>query len=122
MGIGLGLFILAALPSAGGLYLGVVVFAAGMAMSFPALLAFVVNRADPNDRAFVVASFSMLFDLAFALGAVIIGAAVALANERAGFAVGGLFALAGLLPLRSAARRNREPGALHRDRPPAVER
>ncbi len=70
----------------------------------------------------IVASFSMFFDLAFALGAVIIGAAVALANERAGFAVGGLFALAGLLPLRSAARRNREPGALHRDRPPAVER
>jgi MFS family permease len=103
--LGAGLFIVAAVPSAVGLYAGVVVFSAGMAMNFPALLAMVVNRAHPDDRAFVVASLSIFFDLAFAVGAVVLGVVVGLAGERAAFAVGGLFALAGLVPLRASARR-----------------
>lgn len=103
--IGLGMFVVAAVPSAFGLYAGVVVFSAGMSMNFPSLLALVVNRADPNDRAFVVASLSMFFDLAFAAGAVVIGLVVGLTSERVAFAVGGVCALAGLLPLRAA----REP-------------
>ncbi len=103
--IGLGMFVVAAVPSAFGLYAGVVVFSAGMSMNFPSLLALVVNRADPNDRAFVVASLSMFFDLAFAAGAVVIGLVVGLTSERVAFAVGGVCAFAGLLPLRAA----REP-------------
>jgi predicted MFS family arabinose efflux permease len=102
--IGAGLLVVAAVPVAAGLYLGVIVFAAGMSMNFPALMALVVNRANPNDRAFAVASLSMFFDLAFALGALVIGVVVALSNERAAFAVGGLFAVAGLVPLRMSAR------------------
>lgn len=102
---GAGLLIVAAWPTPVGLYTGVVVFSCGMSMNFPALLAFTVNRADPNDRAFAVASLSMFFDLAFALGAVAIGFVVGLSGERAAFAVGGLFALAGLVPLRASARR-----------------
>ncbi len=102
VGIGLGLFVVAAIPNAFGLYAGVVVFSAGMSMNFPSLLSLVVNRADPNDRAFVVASLSMFFDLAFAAGAVVIGLIVGLTNERVAFAVGGLCALAGLVPLRAA--------------------
>ena len=104
-GLATGLFVIAALPSAFGLYAGVVVFSIGMSMMFPALLALVVNRAEPGDRAFVVASLSMFFDLAFAVGAVIIGAVVAFTDIRFAFAFGGLCALAGLLPLKLAARR-----------------
>ncbi|MFT7598400.1 MAG: MFS family permease [Acidimicrobiales bacterium] len=100
--IGLGLFVIAAIPSAFGLYAGVIVFSAGMSMNFPSLLSLVVGRADPNDRAFVVASLSMFFDLAFATGAVVIGVIVGLANERVAFAVGGVCALAGLIPLWAA--------------------
>ncbi|MGH1488485.1 MAG: MFS transporter [Acidimicrobiales bacterium] len=103
--IGLGLFVVAALPTAFGLYAGVVVFSAGMSMNFPSLLALVVNRADPNDRAFVVASLSMFFDLAFAAGAVVIGLVVGLTNERMAFAIGGVCAIAGLIPLRAARHR-----------------
>ncbi|MCP4227044.1 MAG: MFS transporter [Actinomycetia bacterium] len=73
-------------------------------MNFPALMALVVNRAHPNDRAFVVASLSVFFDLAFAVGALVIGFAVVLANERAAFAVGGVCAIAGLIPLRASSR------------------
>ncbi len=105
VGVGSGLFIMAVVPSALGLYGGVVVFSAGMSMAFPSLLALVVNQADPGDRAFVVASLSMFFDLAFALGAVLIGAVVGLASVRTGFAFGGVCAFAGLLPLLVSARR-----------------
>ncbi|MCP3988066.1 MAG: MFS transporter [Actinomycetia bacterium] len=104
VGIGTGLIVIAAIPSPVGLYGGVVVFSAGMSMNFPALMALVVNRAHPNDRAFVVASLSVFFDLAFAVGALVIGFVVVLANERAAFAVGGVCAIAGLIPLRASSR------------------
>ncbi len=97
--LGSGLLLVAVLPGVPGLFIGVVVFSAGMAMNFPALLAHVVRRTDPADRAFVVASLSLFFDLAFATGAVAVGAVVAVSDERTAFAVGGLFALAGLIPL-----------------------
>lgn len=100
--IGSGLLIVAALPTALGLYLGVITFSAGMSMNFPALMAYVIPRANPNDRAFVVASLSVFFDLSFALAALVVGLIVSVSGERAAFAVGGLCALAGLLPLRIA--------------------
>ena len=103
--IGIGMLVVAAVPSVLGLYGGVVIFAIGMAMNFPAMMAFVVNRAAPNDRAFVVASLSIFFDLGFAFGAVGVGLIVGLANERFAFMVGALCAFAGLIPLRAAAHR-----------------
>lgn len=103
--LGGGLLIVAAVPSAVGLYGGVVVFSFGMALNFPALLALVVRRADAADRAFAVASLSMFFDVAFAVGAVVMGTVVGRAGERTGFLIGGLCALAGLVPLRASARR-----------------
>jgi MFS family permease len=102
--LGAGLLVMAAVPDARGLYAGVVVFSAGMALNFPALLALVVNRAHPGDRAFAVASISVFFDVAFAAGAVIMGAVVGAAGERAAFAVGGGCALLGLAPLWAATR------------------
>jgi MFS family permease len=101
--IGVGLLIVSSTPSAVALYAGVIVFSAGMAMNFPALLALVVNRSAEGDRAFAVASISVFFDLAFAVGALLMGGVVALAGERAAFAAGGLIALVGILPLRMAA-------------------
>lgn len=103
--LGAGLLLVAAWATPVGLFAGVVVFAAGMAMNFPALLAVVVNRSAANERAFAVASLSVFFDVAFAAGAVVMGLIVGVAGERVAFAVGGLFALAGLVPLRLYARR-----------------
>lgn len=100
--IGLGLVIAGAVPSAIGLYAGVVVFSAGMSMNFPSLMALVINRAAPSDRAFAVASLSIFFDIGFAAGAAAIGAVVGVANERTAFVVAGLCALLGIIPLRAA--------------------
>jgi MFS family permease len=103
--LGAGLLVVASWASPIALYGGVVIFAMGMAMNFPALLALVVNRAGPADRAFAVASISVFFDLAFAGGAVVMGAVVALTSERWAFAFGGLCALLGLVPLVAGERR-----------------
>ena len=103
--LGTGLIIVGLIPNAVGLYVGVVIFAAGMSMNFPAMLALVVNRADARDRAFVVASLSVFFDIGFAFGAVAIGVVVGLASESVAFIVGGVCSIAGLLPLRLATRR-----------------
>ena len=103
--LGAGLLLVAAVPTPVGLLAGVVVFASGMAMNFPALLAVVVNRSAASERAFAVASLSVFFDVAFAVGAVVMGLIVGAAGERVAFAVGGLCALAGLIPLRLYARR-----------------
>jgi MFS family permease len=104
--LGTGLLVVAAWASPVGLYAGVVVFSVGMALNFPALLAFVVNRASDADRAFAVASITMFFDVAFAAGAAVMGVIVALSSERWAFAAGGLCALAGLVPLAAEARRS----------------
>ncbi|MDH4366242.1 MAG: MFS transporter [Acidimicrobiia bacterium] len=103
--LGAGLLLVAAVATPVGLFAGVVVFASGMAMNFPALLAVVVNRSAASERAFAVASLSVFFDVAFAVGAVVMGLIVGAAGERVAFAVGGLCALAGLVPLRLYARR-----------------
>jgi MFS family permease len=101
--LGGGLLVVASWPSAAVLYSGVVLLAFGMALNFPALLSLVVNQASPADRAFAVASISVFFDLAFAGGAIAMGVVVAVGSERWAFAVGGLCALAGLIPLRQMA-------------------
>jgi MFS family permease len=103
--LGAGLLVVSAWATAAALYGGVVIFSMGMAMNFPALLTLVVNRAGPADRAFAVASISIFFDVAFAGGAVVMGAVVALTSERWAFAFGGLCALLGLVPLAVGERR-----------------
>ena len=107
--LGAGLLVVAAWASPVGLYSGVIVFSAGMALNFPALLAFVVNRAADADRAFAVASITVFFDVAFAAGAAVMGVIVAVSSERWAFAAGGLCALAGLVPLAAEHRRGVPP-------------
>ncbi|MFN0088789.1 MAG: MFS transporter [Acidimicrobiales bacterium] len=99
--LALGLTIMAAWPAAPGLFTGLVVFAAGMALNFPALLSLVVREATDDDRTHAVASISVFFDIGFGLGGTIVGAVVALSNVRWGFFAGALIALSGVLALRS---------------------
>lgn len=96
-----GLLVMAAVPNGVGLFAGVVLFAFGMALNFPALLALVVNQVGPADRTYAVASFSVFFDIGFGLGGPLVGAVVALTGAvRWGF-VGGAVTLSSLLWLRS---------------------
>ncbi|MDH4148443.1 MAG: MFS transporter [Acidimicrobiia bacterium] len=103
--LGAGLLLIAALGNRPGLYIGVVLFGAGMAVNFPAMLAVVVNLAGPDQRTFAVASLSAFFDVGFALGAPVVGLVVKAGGVRSGLAVGGLMAWSALIVLRGIAPR-----------------
>jgi predicted MFS family arabinose efflux permease len=92
---------MAALGTVTGLFAGTVLFALGMALNFPALLALVVNQAAPEDRTYAVASFSVFFDIGFGLGGPIVGAVVALSSTRLGFVGGAVVTLSSLVALRT---------------------
>jgi predicted MFS family arabinose efflux permease len=104
-----GLLVMAATGTAAGLFAGVVLFALGMALNFPALLALVVNQAEPADRTYAVASFSVFFDIGFGLGGPIVGAVVALSTIRWGFVAGAAVTLSSLLALRTVERATMAP-------------
>jgi MFS family permease len=98
-----GLLVAAASPTLAGLLAGVVLFAFGMALNFPALLALVVRQAADDERTWAVASFSVFFDIGFGAGGPIVGAIVAVSTVRWGFVGGALITLASLLFLRTVA-------------------
>ncbi len=95
---GLGLIGLWAAPV--GLYAGTAVFSVGMALLFPAMFSAVMSAAPDEERSHAVGTFSLFFDLAQGLGAVILGGVVVLSGERGAFVAGALVAASGLAVLR----------------------
>lgn len=91
-----GLAVMAAWPSVPGLILGTVLFAGGMSLMYPAMLTLALTGIDDSERASVVGTVSTFFDLSQGLGALMLGGAAAITNDRGGFLAGSLLALAGL--------------------------
>jgi MFS family permease len=102
-----GLLVMALWQNPVGLYAGTVVFAVGQALSFPALMTIAIEGAPASERGAVVGTFTAFFDLAFGLGAVSLGAVVAVAGYPGSFAGGALVAGLGLLLMFTRARRAR---------------
>lgn len=102
---GLGIVIVAAVPSVIGVVAGTIVFAAGMSLMYPAFLLMSLQGVPDSERASVVGTFSSFFDLSQGLGALICGSAAAFAGNRGAFAAGAVCAAIGLVVLR--APRNR---------------
>jgi MFS family permease len=65
-----------------------------------------------SERASVVGTMSSFFDLSQGLGAFVLGAIAAFAGYRGAFAGGAVFAIAGLVLLRSGIDPRTRPGAL----------
>ena len=95
--VGLGL--VAVTASAGGLYVGTAVLAVGSSLLYPALMAAAVNAVSDDERSTVVATFTMFFEIASAMGGVILGVVAATSSYDGAFLAGALFALAGLVLL-----------------------
>ena len=91
-----GLAVMAAWSSVGGLILGTILFAGGMSLMYPAMLTLALSGVDDSQRASVVGTVSTFFDLSQGLGALMLGGAAALTNDRGGFLAGSLLAVAGL--------------------------
>jgi MFS family permease len=105
--LAVGLATMAAWQAPLGLYAGTLVFAGGSSLLFPALNVLVIDAAPASERSSAVATFSLFFDLSQGVGALVLGAVVAVGGEPAAFAVGALLCVAGLVVLR-----RRVPGTL----------
>ena len=89
------------------------VFAGGMALQYPALMAMAVNRADEHERAAVVGTFTAFFDLAQGAGGFVLGGVAAASGYRASFLGGAVCALLGLALLRGKVARGPAPPWRH---------
>lgn len=96
-----GLLIMAGWESVAGLMIGTVVFAVGMAFMYPALMTLALYGVNDNERAAVVGTFSSFFDISQGLGALIVGTIAELSGFRGAFLGGAVFAISGLVLLRS---------------------
>jgi MFS family permease len=97
--LALGLFVIAGVPQAIGLYGATVLIALGVTFFYPSLLAASVNAVPESERVGVVSSFTMFFEVGTAMGGLVLGLVGELAGKRATFAAGGLIVIAGVVVL-----------------------
>lgn len=100
-GLGIGSLLVAALRSPVGLYIGTVVIALGISLLYPSLLAAAVNSVSEAERAQVIATFTMFFEVGTIAGGLVLGPVVAGTSEPAAFLGGAVFAGLGVVLLRS---------------------
>lgn len=105
-----GLGVIAAVPTLGGLVGGVVVFALGQSLAFPALMSLTVDSVPPAERASVIGTFTAFIDIGFGLGPLTLGAVAEAAGYRGAFAAGSAVAAAGLALLATRVRSGRGGG------------
>lgn len=94
--ISVGLTGIAIAPSVLVVYLALVPFGIGIALQYPGLLALVISRAPAGRRSTAISTFTMFFDVASGVGAVLIGVAATIAGYRVAFGVCAVAALVGL--------------------------
>ena len=87
-----------------GLYVGTVVFAAGQALAFPALLTLAVAGTPVSERSSVVGTFTACADIGFAVGALALGGVAAFAGYESVFLAGALASIAGAILLARVPR------------------
>jgi MFS family permease len=68
-----GLAVTGLAPSAEGLLVGTLIFAAGVAFTMPALVALAVSRVPPTERGAVVGTSTVFMDVAFGIAPVVLG-------------------------------------------------
>jgi MFS family permease len=113
VGISGGLLLLAVLDHPSGVYVGTAVLACGMALLYPSLMAFAVNSVSEPERARVLASFTMFFEVGTVTGGLLLGSVARFGGEQGAFAGGAILAASGIWVLRQhllpAARERRAP-------------
>lgn len=98
--LGIGLSILAIVPTVAALWVASVFVGIGMAFNYPSLLALTVNRASDSDRAWAISSFTMFFEVGSVFGGLFIGGFAQAVGKQTGFFGGVMCCLVGLYLLR----------------------
>lgn len=96
-----------------GLYLFTVVLAVGSALLYPALMAAAVNAAPDNERSSAVATFTMFFEVATALGGAVLGVVASLSSYSGAFLAAAVFSAVGLVTLHAHLARRLRVGSAH---------
>jgi MFS family permease len=68
------------------LWMAAVVIGVGMAFQYPSLMALTVNRADEQERAAALSSFTMFFEIGTVTGGLLLGAVAEALSKQAAFA------------------------------------
>lgn len=87
-----------------GLYVGTVVFAAGQALAFPALLTLAVAGTPASERSSAVGTLTACADVGFAIGALALGGVAAVAGYEGVFLASALASVAGAFLLARVPR------------------
>ena len=98
--LGIGLSVLAIVPTVAALWAASVLVGIGMAFNYPSLLALTVNRASDSDRAWAISSFTMFFEVGSVFGGLFIGGFAEAVGKQTGFFGGVLCCVVGLYLLR----------------------
>lgn len=112
-----GLGVIATWRSPAGLYVGTVVLAVGSSLLYPSLQTMTVNSVPDEERAAVVSTFTMFFEIGGAAGALTLGVAADVAGYPGAFGLACVVVLLGLPVLWRAVVR--PPGATARPRAPS---
>ena len=98
--VGVGLTILALVPTVAALWVASALVGLGIAFNYPSLLALTVNRASDSDRAWAISSFTMFFEVGSVFGGLVIGGFAQAVGKQTGFFGGVMCCLVGLYVLR----------------------
>lgn len=82
-----------------GLYVFTVVLAVGSSLLYPALMTAAVNAAPERERSSAVATFTMFFEIASALGGAVLGIVASLSSYSGAFVAAACFSLTALVML-----------------------
>ncbi len=94
-----GLTVLAFVPTIPGVFAAAMLLAVGMSFQYPSLMTMALNGAPDAERARVLASFTMFFDVGTILGAIVLGVVADLTSKRGGFLGGAVMCSVGLVLL-----------------------
>ena len=92
--------VLALVGSEWALWLGAGLVGLGVAFNYPSLMALTVNRVDDADRASVVSSFTMFFEVGTAIGGLALGPLAEIVGKQRSFFGGAAACLLGIYVLR----------------------
>jgi len=81
----IGLLLIGVLPGQAGLLVGTAIFAAGVALTLPAVMSLAMSRASADERGSVVGTASLFLDLSFGLAPVLLAPLAAVAGYPATF-------------------------------------
>jgi predicted MFS family arabinose efflux permease len=98
--LAVGLVLLSVLDQPAGVYLGTIVLSIGTALLYPSLMAFAVNSASAADRTWVLATFTMFFEVGTIVGGLLLGPTARFFGDQGAFLGGAVMALVGLVVLR----------------------